>query len=76
MTDAVEPLESRLKARLIELRRDQDAGQRQLAALDVRAADLRETLLRIAGAIQVIEEALVEGAARPEPLAGHRQVAG
>jgi prefoldin subunit 5 len=42
--------------RLEELRRDWTAGQRRLESLDAERQCLRETLLRIAGAIQVLEE--------------------
>jgi hypothetical protein len=43
-------------ARLAELRDELAEGGRQLAALDQRRAELRDTMLRIAGAIQVLEE--------------------
>ena len=42
--------------RLEELRRDWTAGQRRLESLDTERQRLRETLFRIAGAIQVLEE--------------------
>jgi predicted nuclease with TOPRIM domain len=42
--------------RLDELRSDWTAGQRRLESLDDERQRLRETLLRIAGAIQVLEE--------------------
>lgn len=51
-------LEHRLRGRLAELRDEYERGQHQLAALDARAVELRQTMLRIAGAIQVIEEAI------------------
>ena len=47
-----------LQTRLAELRGERDSGQRQLELLDARRAELRDTLLRIAGAIQVLEELL------------------
>lgn len=49
-------LEQRLKALKTEL----EAGEKVLADLDVRRANLRETLLRISGAIQVLEEELAK----------------
>lgn len=42
--------------RLEELRQDWTTGQRRLESLDAERQRLRETLLRIAGAIQVLEE--------------------
>lgn len=44
--------------RIIELRDEQQKGQQVLAELEGRAAELRQTLLRIVGAIQVLEELL------------------
>ncbi|MBI1205816.1 MAG: hypothetical protein GC191_00860 [Azospirillum sp.] len=54
----------RVAARLEQLRADWTAGQRRLAALEAERSELRETLLRIAGAIQVLEEIFPE-TARP-----------
>jgi hypothetical protein len=45
-----------LARRLEELRRELAAGEAQLLDLDRRRAGMRETLLRISGAIQVLEE--------------------
>lgn len=47
-------VEQRLKA----LRGEFDIGQKQLATLEVRIADLKQTLFRISGAIQVLEDVL------------------
>jgi hypothetical protein len=44
------------QARLDQLRRDYDVGQSRLQQLEQQAAGLRDTLLRISGAIQVLEE--------------------
>jgi len=44
--------------RIAELKKDFEAGQARLANLDREATQLRETMLRIAGAIQVLEETL------------------
>ena len=51
----------RMKARLEELRDERDLGQANLAKLEGQAAELRASLLRIEGAIQVLEEAIAEG---------------
>ena len=47
-------------ARLEALQREYDTGQTMLAELDAKELDLRQTLLRIAGAIQVLEELLAD----------------
>lgn len=57
-----EQLETRLKALKAEL----ETGEKVLADLDARRASLRETLLRISGAIQVLEEELAK-ADQPAP---------
>jgi hypothetical protein len=50
--------EARLAARLQALRAEMARGEAQLAELDQRRAGLRDTLLRISGAIQVLQELL------------------
>ena len=44
--------------RVSELKAELQKGQQVLAELEARQADLRQTLLRISGAIQVLEELL------------------
>ncbi len=57
------PIErSLLQARLATLRSEYNAGQRLLAEAEARAATLREQLLRIGGAAQVLEELLATNA--------------
>lgn len=51
-------IREQLKKRLESLRSEYEAGQKMLANLEAEQAKLRETLLRIAGAIQVLEEEL------------------
>lgn len=46
----------RLEARLAALRDEFEKGKTALAELEARQQQLRETLLRISGAIQVLEE--------------------
>jgi hypothetical protein len=59
------PIEKRLR----ELRAESEKGQRQLEGLDRQRQEMRDTLLRISGAIQVLEELLRQPAdafAKPE----------
>ena len=51
-------MRAKLDERLQELKTEYESGQKMLAEQESRSADLRETLLRIAGAIQVFEEEL------------------
>jgi hypothetical protein len=46
----------RIEARLVELRAEHVAGERSLAELDARRDRLVSSILRIGGAIQVLEE--------------------
>lgn len=55
-----DPLQSRLASRLEELRKEYESGEQQLAALEARCDDLRATMLRISGAIQILEEELAK----------------
>ena len=48
--------DERLQARLAELRREYTLGEGRLRDLLQQESALRETLLRISGAIQVLEE--------------------
>ena len=54
-------MKEQLEQRLNALKAEYEAGQQQLRALEERGAALRETLLRISGAIQVLEEELASG---------------
>ena len=47
-----------LEERLQQLRQEFESGQRILADHEAKQAELRQTLLRISGAIQVLEELL------------------
>ena len=57
--------DERLQARLSELRREYAVGEARLRDLTQQESVLRETLLRISGAIQVLEE--LDAAAEPGP---------
>jgi hypothetical protein len=51
-------MRDQLERRLKTLRTELEAGEKMLADMDAKRANLRETLLRISGAIQVLEELL------------------
>ncbi|EKE98922.1 MULTISPECIES: hypothetical protein [unclassified Tolypothrix] len=51
-------MKEQLEKRLQALTTEYEAGQKAIANLDAQKANLRETLLRISGAIQVLEEEL------------------
>lgn len=51
-------MKEQLEGRLGELKAEFESGQKMLADLETKQANLRETLLRISGAIQVLEEML------------------
>jgi prefoldin subunit 5 len=52
------PLPQRLEQRLKALRQELETGQKMLADLEARRLELQQTILRIGGAIQVLEELL------------------
>ena len=51
-------MRQQLIQRLQELKKEYELGQKTFTNLESQQANLRETLLRISGAIQVIEEEL------------------
>ena len=51
-------MKQQLEQRLQSLKSEFESGQKMLAELEAKQANLRDTLLRISGAIQVIEEEL------------------
>ena len=55
-------MDEKIKRRLQSLKTEYEAGQKMLAELEAKQANLRSTLLRIGGAIQVLEELLSEDA--------------
>lgn len=56
-------MKEQIAERLKSLQAEYDAGQKMLADLDARRAQLTTTLLRIEGAIQVLKEMTGEGEA-------------
>jgi predicted nuclease with TOPRIM domain len=53
-------MKEQLTARLEKLKGEFESGQKMLADLEAKQANLQQTLLRISGAIQVLEELLVQ----------------
>lgn len=53
-------MKAQLEQRLKELKAEFESGQKVLADLETRQANMNNTLLRISGAIQVIEEELAK----------------
>ena len=51
-------MKEQLEQRIKELNAEFESGQHVLAGLEQKQADLKSTLLRISGAIQVLEELL------------------
>jgi prefoldin subunit 5 len=61
-------MREQLEQRLSELRAEQQKGQQMLAELEAKQAELHQTLLRINGAIQVLEELLAGAAQQDGPV--------
>lgn len=53
-------MKEQLEQRLQSLKAEFDSGQKMLAELEAKQTNLRSTLFRISGAIQVLEEMLAE----------------
>jgi septal ring factor EnvC (AmiA/AmiB activator) len=63
-------MREQLEQRLKQLKAEFEAGQKMLADLEAKQASVRETLLRISGAIQVLEEELASSEAQPQAPPG------
>lgn len=59
-------MHERLQQRIQSLKTEYEAGQKMLADLEAKQANLRDTLLRISGAIQILEETLAESEVPPD----------
>lgn len=53
-------MKEQLKERVKELKSEFESGQKMLAELESKQANMRNTLLRISGAIQVLEEEIAK----------------
>jgi prefoldin subunit 5 len=60
-------MSEKINQRLQKLRQEVESGQKMLADLEAKKADLQQTLLRISGAIQVLEEMLAAEEPPTEP---------
>lgn len=60
-------MQEQLEKRLAELNQDFETGKKRLESLEAEAAELRSTLLRISGAIQVLQEELRKAAPDAAP---------
>ncbi len=49
-------MKEQLEKRLAQLKAEFESGQKVMAELEGKQANLRDTLLRISGAIQILEE--------------------
>jgi hypothetical protein len=56
-------MHEQIRARLAELKKELEAGQTELQKVETQRTYLHETVLRISGAVQVLEELLREGQA-------------
>ncbi len=59
-------MRSQLESRLQQLKSEYESGQKMVAELEGRVAQLRATLLRIEGAMQVLQEELGRGENNPQ----------
>lgn len=59
-----------LEERLRDLQTDYDGGLKQLRNLEERMTDLKQTLLRVSGAMQVLRELLDETPPNPQQGTG------
>ena len=61
-------MRQQVERRLYELKAEWASGQQMLADLEAQQTNLRNTLLRISGAIQVLEELLAQAPEEIQPL--------
>ena len=53
-------MKEQIKERIEQLKSEYESGQKMLADLEAQGSNLRTTMLRISGAIQVLEELLAK----------------
>ena len=59
-------MKEQLQQRLQQLKQEFESGQKMLGDYEAKQAELQQTLLRISGAIQVLEELLAAKDADPK----------
>lgn len=64
-------MQAQLRQRLDALKAEYQAGQQVLADLETRQLEVRQTMLRISGAIQVLEELLTQAVTDTPSSDGH-----
>lgn len=62
-------MRDQLEKRLSELKKEFEEGQKMFSEVESKRENLRQSLLRISGAIQVLEEELAKEAQPPKPPA-------
>lgn len=69
-------MREQLLQRLEELRSEFEAGQKMFAELEAKQAHLKSSLLRISGAIQVLEELLSQAPPenQPQTIVEHEKI--
>jgi hypothetical protein len=59
-------MKDKIEQRFSDLQKEYEAGQKMLAELEMKQTQVRQTLLRIEGALQVLKE-LAESPQAPAP---------
>lgn len=62
-------MRDKLQKRLKDLKAEYESGQKVLSELEAKQANVRDTLLRISGAIQVLEEELANAETEASSMA-------
>jgi predicted nuclease with TOPRIM domain len=62
-------MQQQIQSRIAVLKSEFETGQEKLRELEMQQSRIRETLLRISGAIQVLEEMLESNKTDEEPAA-------
>ncbi len=65
-------MEDKLRQRIADLQEELARGEKLLRDLQAQEAELQQKMLRISGAIQVLQEVLAESEAKPEAEGGER----
>ncbi|MCW3050958.1 MAG: hypothetical protein JWN14_128 [Chthonomonadales bacterium] len=70
-------MNSEIQSRLDALRKEMEIGQQRMQDLERQLSQLRDTMLRISGAIQVLEELQTQAAppATPDKINGENRPA-